>query len=287
MQLAHFDDPAAFYERVRDFLLAHEAANCLPLGLCSALIQDKHWYGEDDPYLCAVIDDDGAVIGLALRTPPHGIVVAHSDRPDIIAPLVADIRARYSTLPTVSGPQAMSRAFAATWTEATGQPHHLGMAQRIYQLEQVNPVTGVPGAARPAIPADRDLLMRWWADFMGEALPEETPDASERIMRRIERGIDQARYWLWVVDEVPVSWVGFQGPTPNGIRLGPVYTPPEQRRRGYASALTATVSQHLLDGGRKYCFLFTDLGNPTSNKIYMDVGYHPVCDVDLFHFADS
>ena len=72
--------------------------------------------------------------------------------------------------------------------------------------------------------------------------------------------------------------MGFGGPTPNGIRIGPVYTPPELRGRGYASALTAQVSQLQLDRGRRFCFLYTDLANPTSNAIYMRIGYERVCD---------
>ena len=69
---------------------------------------------------------------------------------------------------------------------------------------------------------------------------------------------------------------GFGGPTPSGIRIGPVYTPPELRRRGYASALVAALTASLLESGRRLCFLFTDLANPTSNSIYQQVGYRPV-----------
>ena len=82
----------------------------------------------------------------------------------------------------------------------------------------------------------------------------------------------------------PTCFAGFGGRTPNGIRIGPVYTPPEQRRRGYGSALTAALTQQLLDGGRRFCFLFTDLANPTSNSIYQRIGYRPVTDVDLWAF---
>ena len=80
---------------------------------------------------------------------------------------------------------------------------------------------------------------------------------------------------LWEDGGEPVSLAGFGSPTPNGIRIGPVYTPPQLRGRGYASALTAHVSQAQLDAGRAFCFLYTDLANPTSNKIYVDIGYFP------------
>jgi hypothetical protein len=77
---------------------------------------------------------------------------------------------------------------------------------------------------------------------------------------------------------------GWGGRTPNGIRIGPVYTPPDRRRRGYGSAVTAAVSAAELAAGRQFCFLYTDLANPTSNKIYMDIGYEPVCDAVDYAF---
>ena len=85
-------------------------------------------------------------------------------------------------------------------------------------------------------------------------------------------------------DGETVSLVGYSRPTGRGIAIAPVYTPPEFRRRGYASAATAAVSQYLLDSGRDFCVLFTDLANPTSNKIYQSVGYRPVCDFTLYNF---
>ena len=57
----------------------------------------------------------------------------------------------------------------------------------------------------------------------------------------------------------------------------------DRRGRGYATALTAELSQCLLDGrlfegGRRFCFLYTDLANPTSNAIYERIGYRRVAE---------
>ncbi|MEO2005035.1 MAG: GNAT family N-acetyltransferase [Candidatus Poribacteria bacterium] len=48
---------------------------------------------------------------------------------------------------------------------------------------------------------------------------------------------------------------------------------PELRGRGYASALVAKLSQHMLDSGFSFCVLYTDLANPRSNAIYEKIGY--------------
>ena len=61
-------------------------------------------------------------------------------------------------------------------------------------------------------------------------------------------------------------------------RVGPVYTPPEHRGRGYASAAVAGVSERLLEQGVRVC-LFTDQANPTSNRIYTALGFEPVVDM--------
>ena len=110
-------------------------------------------------------------------------------------------------------------------------------------------------------------------------------------MTRFPEGFDvqgpvQAEVFVLWLDGDTVSLTAFGGATPNGIRLGPVYTPPDKRGRGYASALVADVTASLLAGGRRFCFLFTDLANPTSNSIYQQVGYRPVTDVDLWRFAE-
>jgi predicted GNAT family acetyltransferase len=125
---------------------------------------------------------------------------------------------------------------------------------------------------RPATPADLDVLAAWVQAFresIGEAF---LGGARELAEQRIRDG----EMFLWHVEGQPVAMAGAIGPTRNGIRIVLVYTPPEHRNRGYASNLVATLTQHQLDAGRRFCFLTTDLTNPTSNKIYRQIGYRPV-----------
>jgi len=101
----------------------------------------------------------------------------------------------------------------------------------------------------------------------------------------IQRLIDEKRIFVWEDASEIRSMACIAGPTPNGMRINRVYTPSEFRGRGYASNVVAAVSQHLLNSGRKFCFLFTDLANPTSNKIYQQIGYEPVSDFRHWNVA--
>ncbi len=211
------------------------------------------------------------------------MAISNTAEPAALHVIADDLLRTGRPLPDVLAPKAVALAFAEHWRALTGRAFHLEVAERVFCLEQVNPVRGVSGQLRPVTLVDRDLLVEWIHAFTIEALRE-----ADRA--RVERSVDLSfqsslrRTYLWE-DGQPVSLVGCGGKTPNGIRIGPVYTPPDLRGRGYASACVAAVSQLLLDEGRKYCFLFTDLSNPTSNHIYQQIGYQPVADMDKYAFT--
>ena len=95
---------------------------------------------------------------------------------------------------------------------------------------------------------------------------------------------DKRSLYIWENNNVPVSVAGCSDPTPNGIRINAVYTPPEYRSKGYAIACVASLSQMLLNRGYKYCFLFANLTNPTSNYVYQKIGYQSVSQVSDYWF---
>jgi predicted GNAT family acetyltransferase len=264
--------------------MRNEAANNLILGLTSGLITSPGNYPEP-PYLVAV-EAAGAVLVAALRTPPYRLILSTTDYPAALDLVAADLQARAPDLPGVTGPVAVARAFAGAWQARTGATGTNVRDLRIYALRRVQPVSGVPGGLRRAARDDRDRVVDWFVAFANESHIDEDRD---RIIRSIDIRLDNPHggLWFWQVDGVPVSLVGASGLTPNGIRIGPVYTPPAHRRAGYASAATAAVSQLLLDGGREFVFLYTDLANATANHIYQAIGYEPVADTVDIEFASA
>lgn len=282
MDIHRYDTADEFLEHAGEFLAAREAEHNLILGLSARLRHEPLVYGEP-PYL-AVMADGGEVVAAALRTPPHNLVLSEIDDREALEPLAGDVRQVFESLPGVVGPKGHVEEFATAWKAATGAQGHCALAQRIFRAETVEQPDGVAGRMRPYEDADRELAIRWTDEFVAEALPVSSPqpESSAGFVEQRQNDPDGG-FGFWDDGEA-VSMAGFGGPTPNGIRVGPVYTPPELRGRGYASALTAALTQELLDGGRRFCFLFTDLANPTSNRIYQRIGYRPVTDVDQWSF---
>jgi predicted GNAT family acetyltransferase len=198
---------------------------------------------------------------------------------------VADLLDRYSALPGALGPPPVAKSFADSWIARTGGVARLARHERIHQCDRVIDPPAVPGSIREINDSDLTLLLRWMRQFSLEVFPEQNPaDAQllDTIQRR--RSASDGGFFVWEVAGELVTMAACGGRTPNGIRVGPVYTPPERRTLGYATALVAAVTSLMLQRGLRFCCLFTDLSNPTSNSIYRKVGYVPVTDIDQYAF---
>ncbi|MBK8137497.1 MAG: GNAT family N-acetyltransferase [Chloroflexi bacterium] len=280
MHVETYSLPHAWYRRTAAYLARLEAENNLMLGLAYILMHDPGAFSEY--YLGTVVEDE-QVVGAAVMTVPYNLVLSHTEHPDALDALAANVYRTFRTLPGVNGRKENAAAFARIWSERTGHRHELEMAQRIYELREVRPPEGVPGTLRTAVPSDIDMMAEWQYAFAIDAHMEADRERSRIWAERVFQATSR-RIYFWMVDGQAVCMVGTTGPTPRGIRIGPVYTPAEQRRKGYGSACTAAVSQAMLDEGKAACFLYTDLANPTSNKIYQEIGYTPVCDADIIRF---
>jgi predicted GNAT family acetyltransferase len=265
------------------FLEAREAEHNLLFGISTAIRATPEVFVEDPPRFATVTDAGGRIVAATLRTPPNNLVLSSID--DLVAVDALVEAFRDEALPGVLGPVDAAARFAAGWIATTGNAGWIEVKERIFRLERlIPPERPAAGAWRMAQKRDRDLIIRWLIAFMAEAQPEAPPPrdpggAADRWIERRGRTL-----YLWEDGGPPVSLVGAGGETPHGVRIGPVYTPPDRRGRGYASSLTAAASADQLALGRQFCFLFTDLANPTSNKIYQEIGFQPVSDVDQYRF---
>jgi predicted GNAT family acetyltransferase len=231
----------------------------------------------------------GELVLAALMTPPHNLILHAAQQEGLGEAQTALADALQSAgrqVPGVNGPAQLSGAFARLWTQRTGQTPALAMHERVYELRRVTPPSQPPsGSMRLAQEAEIEFLADWSQAFEEEAIGAVRD--WEDLLRRTRFRIEDGSLFVWENEGQPVSMTATTRPTRSGITIGLVYTPAAQRRRGYASALVAAVSQRMLDSGRQFCTLFTDLSNPTSNAIYQQIGYVPVGDFDEYRFAPA
>jgi GNAT superfamily N-acetyltransferase len=283
MEVIRSDTGADFLKLSEAFLVEQEAANSLVLGIPTQLALYPG-QARQAPYLASVVEGD-QVLAAGVMTPPMRAILSTSESRAAVAALAADVASFERATPGCSGPTVASQWFAEEWHLLQGDAALPSMSERIYSASQITAPAGVPGAARRAGGSDRDLLIEWFTAFDLEAfgtMGSDTPARVDGYFEMSVRGI-----YLWEDGGTVVSLAAYSGYTPHGARVGPVYTPPDRRGHGYASAVTAALSQHLLNRDRRFCCLFTNLANLTANHIYQTIGYAPVCDVSEYQFSPS
>jgi uncharacterized protein len=275
-----FSDAGQFLERVQPFLLRREAEHCLILGLLDGLRSGEQ-FGSAPP-LMASVEERGEVAAVVLMTPPRNLILSWIADDSTIDAIAHELRARGIAVPGVNGSADIAQKFVLKWWELSRCSYRVQMAQRIYQLTRVTNETRSAGHLREPEQFDEALLREWRAGFSIDAEGMDPSQAREDAALPIP---PSRRMFLWELEGTPVAMAGFAGPTPNGIRVAWVYTPPENRGKGFAGACVAALSQQLLDDGRKFCFLYTDLANPVSNHVYQKIGYQPVTDAIVYSFS--
>jgi predicted GNAT family acetyltransferase len=278
-----YEDVNRFNELVFPFLLKHEAENNLLFSLLNSLKEDLYKYGDNKPVLTSITENNKIKL-VSIRTPPFNQVLSYTEDLESIDVLIDVIIKKNYDLPGVLGFKEGVERFVELWYKKKGISSELVTNERIYKLEYVAKETLGKNEFIKATRVYEEKILDWAKEFLIEALPERTEEMIEGSLKRMKKAIGKGRIFLLLENNVPVSMAHKAGKTPNGNVVNYVYTPPELRRRGYATECVAKLSKYILEEGNKFCFLFTDLINPTSNRIYQKIGYRAVIDVDEFKF---
>lgn len=284
-KVEYFNDSSAFIEQVSDTWEKDETRNMLILGVATQLKKNIHAYGEQRPLMALVYDGDSQICASAVMTPPFAMIV-QSEALSIAAlgALADSLIEREVDLPGVNGLKEASDAFAQLWEEKTCQQARLLTHLRAYELRKVEELEYPAGKLRVAKEGDAPLAAKWLTAMAEEAVAgPHVPSNPERLLP----GIRAERIFFWEDEGQVVSMGMANRPLPRSINVSGVYTLPAYRRRGYARALVAEISKRMLDQGYEIVHLFTDLANPTSNKIYQEIGFRPVCDYHQYEFFDQ
>ena len=274
------DSPASLLAHGGELLRQAEAQNNLILGICAHAEQNRAV--EAAPPWWLTIENGGTVSGVTVMTPPYSLVI--SPMVDAaIQSLAGFLQDADAPIPGVAGPSAAASAFAEVWSRATGQSPTLQMDQRLYACERVEPIRRpAAGSAWP----NRTTPNYWRHGAVNSKLRLGGKTMSPRAKDMMQRQIAAGSVFVWD-DGRPVSCAAFARETENGVAVNFVFTPRELRGRGYATSCVAALTQRLLDRGKIFCCLYTDLANPTSNGIYQRIGYRPVCDAQVWKFGGN
>jgi uncharacterized protein len=269
LTIERYADADLFLDAAHGWLLEAEVDNNLLIGIA---LNSRERKATGPPAYWAVIRDGNAIVGCGCRTPPNALVLSRAPA-RAIAELAEHLSATDPALNGVSGPSAEAETFARAWTARHGGRWKTRTRLRLHELTQPPPLGATPpGSLRKAVDSDL-LLAREWID----AYVRDTgilPPTGDPAQRLIERG----QLFLWVDAADVRSMVAATRDTGSGCSINTVYTPPHFRRHGYATAAVAALSRTLLEAGRRFCCLYTDVANPTSNAIYAKIGYQPIRD---------
>ena len=268
MELICWNDHIAFEERVMPHLLEREAEYSLMIG-----VLDNIKRGIYETYYQLTIEDEGELLAVLQVTPPHPlnyILLKPERENDVIRFLVPELMESGIPFNEVVSQADQAMNFYTVWYILTAREPKVFMEQGLYRIDQVNDIPLSEGFMRQATIDDFVFLEKAYNAFEKECGLR--PSSKEKVSQTVMTMLDNGDAFVWEVDGNVVSCAKKSRETANGITVSFVYTPKALRKRGYARSLVAELSRKLLQE-KQFCTLYTDMSNPTSNKIYQEVGY--------------
>jgi len=278
IQLHRYSEVQEFKNQVEPLLAKNEVLHNLALGILYSLHENSK------PNFMGVISKDGRAALVLLQTHPKQIILSQIQKLtegelSEAAELLQEI-----DIPGLVGERQTVLYLSQKLADLKNQEASLKMDQRIYRLDKVKKAADAEGVLVKARLEHLPLVTEWIWEFMG-VIGE--PVSKEQAAKTGEAFIKAGRLFLWEVNGKYVSIANATRPTAHNITINYVYTPLEERKKGYASSYVSTLSQLMLDEGFQTTSLYTDMTNPTSNKIYMEIGYEHVADSALVLFHEK
>ncbi|MCL2522171.1 MAG: GNAT family N-acetyltransferase [Erysipelotrichales bacterium] len=290
MFLTIYSDIKTFYKDTYEILMRQEAQNVIPLGnvILGNEGKDKTDWRDPANWFMAAVSNNKEILLTAIMTPPHNLTLYATDNINdelALKCLLEGIIKNNINIPGVMAEKSLAEMFAQAYSKTYGVTYKINTNQRIYELLKVNTEIANIGSTRLANQKDLSFLPYWMKGFDNDCFGD-TLDTGTDINKYIYRMSGNNLYILEDQD-IPVTMTKISRQLQTVCVIGMVYTPPYFRGKGYATACVAAVSQFALDRGFKKCVLYTDLANPTSNNIYMRIGYKPICDSTEIKFSKT
>lgn len=274
MEFNQYADVHEFALQAEPILAEREDIYSLFFGVLQA-IKAGHYV---KPFM-ATVEEDGRVLALFQMTPPHPlnlIIVDEKRVEEIMDLLIIKLVDLENEMSSVISMKSLAYRFVEKWQVQTGMAHQLLMDQGLYRLDEVNgDLSPSPGSWRFAQEEDCPQIASWFTIFEEDAGLPSTP--VEDVRKRVAKFVSEREVFLWEDDGKVVSMMKKSRATQHGVTVSLVFTPHEERKKGYARTMVAACSTELLKN-YDFCVLYTDLMNSTSNKIYQEIGYKRIAD---------
>ena len=273
MQVIRYQSPTEFLSATEDLRSAEIVRTNLISSIANSVANGFRVY---EAYYWWAVREGDKTLGVAIRTAPYGYVF--SPMPEAaIKMLIKEMQLVDPEVKEYSGPKLVineiERILKKKPVESEGE--------LIYELHTLNAVAP-QGNVRLGTEADFGLIFDWMKTFI-----EETGISTYNLEVIVKDSIKRGSYYLLEVEGRLVSLGGFSASVEalgqKVGRVGPIYTPIEFRKRGYASVITSYLTlMRIADGAIPT--LYTQADNPTSNKIYQNLGYELVDEIRRIKF---
>jgi uncharacterized cupin superfamily protein/predicted GNAT family acetyltransferase len=262
-EIVEYISAAEFIKVVGDLLYQNEVINSLQLGLVENNIFQEKFF---------LIKENAKVVASACLNIKNLVI---SMMPASAITLFCDYLLKNNIkIPGVVGPAHTTETFARIYSQKRQCHFKLAMVQKVYELKEVIFPRGVTGELITGTSEHEDFVFDCLRAFHLESVPHDPWDDT-KMREGITNKLKLNHVCLWK-DQKNISMCFLSRPTKNTMTITAVFTPPEFRKKGYASALVASVSELILKSGKNTAVLYTDIQNPTSNSIYKKIGYKEV-----------
>ena len=275
------------YENVEDFLnenleliLEKEWLNCLMVGNCYEGIK----IGTQGWILAKVAEENKTELILLYRRPYKLLLYSPTDNEtDTLYKFAAEeIYKIENNLAGVNSESKIAQKFSKYYCEVSNKEYKLTKPMKILTLEKIEEGKLLDDITfREARIEDKQILCKFIKDFNSEALKEEMSD--EEAYNKFEKYMEK-EYYVLEKDRKILSQAVIARDLKKGKCISGVYTPKEERKKGYAYNLVYRISQKFLEEGAKYCVLYTDAKNPISNHVYEKIGYRKRVECEEIEF---
>lgn len=254
------------YEQENNLILGVLRSSQLPLFMATAIKEEK-------------------LVLVMLQTHKRQVIVAkpaHLEKGDI-REIAGQLAIAYPDVPGLIGEKQVVEHLAEQLANFQNKSIQIKMNQGVYGLKYVKKKAGSNGIFRRVEIKEKACIEDWVYHFCEDVNLAVTKEEAVHTAAEL---IESQRLFAWEVEGRLVSMAAVTRPTKRNITINYVYTPKAERKKGYAFNCVSALSQRMLDNGYEMTSLYTDLANPTSNKIYKEIGYELIMESVLL-FLES